>query len=79
HKVFSMKEVDTKDRMFIRPLKINPERMKTIQQIQGKSILLVDDLLASGTTLTSAYNLLKDLEISDEIEAICLLGKLGNK
>ena len=24
-------------------------------------------------------NLLKDLEISEEIEAICLLGKLGNK
>ena len=74
-----MKEVNTKDRMFIHPLKINPERIEILQKIQGKSILLVDDLLASGTTLTSAHNLLKNLEISEEIEAICLLGKLGNK
>ena len=79
NKIFSMKEVNTKDRAFIRPLKINPERIEILQKIQGKSILLVDDLLASGTTLTSAHNLLKDLEISEEIEAICLLGKLGNK
>jgi hypothetical protein len=79
NKVFSMKEVATKDRMFIHPLKIDPTQIDKIQQIQGKSILLVDDLLASGTTLTSAYNLLKDLEISENIEAICLLGKLGNK
>ena len=79
NKVFSMKEVDTKDRMFIRPLKINPTHVDKIVQIKGKSILLVDDLLASGTTLMSANNLLKDLKISDNIEAICLLGKLGNK
>ncbi|AZC10999.1 phosphoribosyltransferase (plasmid) [Acinetobacter nosocomialis] len=74
-----MKEVATKDRMFIRPLKINPTHLDKIEQIKGKSILLIDDLLASGTTLTSANNLLKDLKISDNIEAICLLGKLGNK
>lgn len=79
NKIFSMKEVDTKDRMFICPLKINPERIEIIRKIRGKSVLLVDDLLASGTTLTSAYNLLIDLEISTKIEAICLLGKLGNK
>ena len=79
NKIFSMKEVDTKDRMFIRPLKINPTHVDKIVQIKGKSILLVDDLLASGTTLMSANNLLKDLKISDNIEAICLLGKLGNK
>ena len=79
NKVFSMKEVDTKDRMFIRPLKIDSTKIDTIQKIKGKSILLVDDLLASGTTLTSAYNLLIDLEISNEIEGVCLLGKLGNK
>lgn len=78
-KVFSMKEVDTKSRMFISPLKINPIQNKRIEQIKGKSILLVDDLLASGTTLTSAYSLLKELGISENIEAICLLGKLGNK
>ena len=68
-----MKEVATKDRMFIRPLKINPTHVDKIVQIKGKSILLVDDLLASGTTLTSAYNLLKEMEISEQIEAICLL------
>ena len=74
-----MKEVDTKDRMFIRPLKIDSTKIGTLKKLKGKSILLVDDLLASGTTLTSAYNLLIDLEISNEIEAVCLLGKLGNK
>jgi len=79
NKIFSMKEVATKDRMFIRPLKIDLTQIDKIQEIKGKSILLVDDLLASGTTLTSANNLLRDLEISENIEAICLLGKLGNK
>ena len=79
NKAFSMKEVATKDRMFIRPLKIDPAQIEKVMEIKGKSILLVDDLLASGTTLTSAYNLLKEMEISEQIEAICLLGKLGNK
>lgn len=79
NKAFSMKEVATKDRMFIRPLKINPTQIEKVTEMKGKSILLVDDLLASGTTLTSAYNLLKEMEISEQIEAICLLGKLGNK
>lgn len=79
NKAFSMKEVATKDRMFIRPLKIDPTQIEKITEMKGKSILLVDDLLASGTTLTSAYNLLKEMEISEQIEAICLLGKLGNK
>ena len=79
NEIFSMKTVETKHRMFIQPLKINPDRIATIQEIRGKSILLVDDLLASGTTLTNANNLLRNLEISERIEAICLLGKLGNK
>jgi hypothetical protein len=79
NKIFSMKEVDTKNRKFICPLKIDPTQIDKIPQLKGKSILLVDDLLASGTTLRSAYNLLKDLEVSEKIEAICLLGKLGNK
>ena len=79
NKAFSMKEVATKDRMFIRPLKIDPTQIEKVTEMKGKSILLVDDLLASGTTLTSAYNLLKEMEVSEQIEAICLLGKLGNK
>jgi phosphoribosylpyrophosphate synthetase len=79
NKIFSMKEVDTKDRMFICPLKIDSTQIDTMEQLKGKSILLIDDLLASGTTLTSAYNLLITLGISNKIEAICLLGKLGNK
>ena len=79
NKIFSMKDVETKDRMYICPLKIDLTQIDKIQQLRGKSILLVDDLLASGTTLTSAYNLLIDLEISNEIEALCLLGKVGNK
>ncbi|MBD1231422.1 hypothetical protein IDM33_21450 [Acinetobacter seifertii] len=40
-KIFSMKEVATKDRMFIRPLKINPTHLDKIEQIKGKSILLM--------------------------------------
>ena len=78
NKIFSMKEVNTKDRMFIH-LENKPRTYRNTPKNPRKSILLVDDLLASGTTLTSAHNLLKDLEISEEIEAICLLGKLGNK
>lgn len=78
NKHFSMKNIATKDRKFIQPLKINDTEMNKIQGIKGKSILLVDDLLATGTTLTSAHRILKELNISQDIEGICLLGKVGN-
>lgn len=73
--IFSMKEIIKKHRKFIKPLKYNPEFIIELGHLKGKSILLVDDLLASGLTLTSAYELLLEREITEHIEAICLLGK----
>lgn len=73
--IFSMKEIAKKYRKFIKPLKYNPEYIVELSQLKGKSIVLVDDLLASGSTLVSAYELLLDREITENIEAICLLGK----
>lgn len=72
--IFSMKEIVKKHRKFIKPLKYNPEFIVELPHLKGKSIVLVDDLLASGSTLVSAYELLLDREITNNIEAICLLG-----
>ncbi|CAI3155028.1 phosphoribosyltransferase [Acinetobacter pittii] len=73
--IFSMKEIAKKDRKFIKPLKYNPDYLAEIRELKGKSIVIVDDLLASGSTLISAYELLLEREVTNKIEAICLLGK----
>ncbi len=54
-KEFSLKEVTShRLRKIIQPLKLSGE-----VEVGGKSVLLIDDLLATGTTLVNSHNLLK--------------------
>lgn len=70
-KHFSMKDVHNhKVRKMIQPIKL----IADISNNTGK-VLLVDDLLASGTTLLNAYNLLKNKNIN--ASAICLFSGLN--
>lgn len=65
---FSMKQVDHKLRKHFSPFKLkSPEKVP-----QGKSILLVDDLLSSGSSLSCARDLLK-LNGVGEVKHLCLL------
>lgn len=71
--IFSMKLVDPHLRNYISPLKIKGNFVIENQ----KSILMVDDLLATGATLKCANNLLSSIEdVSYKIEAICLFSKV---
>jgi len=71
-KHFSMKDVrNHRLRKIIQPIKLANNL-----DIKANRVLLVDDLLASGTTLLTAYNLLKSKDI-DDISAICLFSGLN--
>ncbi|ALG68058.1 phosphoribosyltransferase family protein [Beggiatoa leptomitoformis] len=73
-KMFSMKNVDIKSRAYINPLKLSlhsPEISMTLLRI-----IVVDDLVASGSTLSAAVNLLRELYPNAHIEGICLFSKL---
>lgn len=73
-RLFSMKDVDVKIRAYINPLKIVPsEAIKTTEPLR---ILLVDDLLATGSTMNAAAALLQHRYPSSHIEGLCLLSKL---
>ena len=69
---FSMKLVDHKLRKHFSPFKLkSPEKVP-----QGRSILLVDDLLSSGASLACAKDLLR-LNGVGEIRHLCLLSSTG--
>lgn len=70
-KTFSMKDVNFRLREHISPLKLAPHT-----DTWASSILIVDDLLASGSTLNSAARLLKQGAADRSIEAMCLLSGL---
>lgn len=68
---FAMKEVDTRLREYIQPLTIvrNPTDSPT-------RILLVDDLMSSGSTMISARDALQTVFPQAHIEGLCLLSKI---
>ncbi|WP_412504096.1 phosphoribosyltransferase family protein, partial [Shewanella indica] len=65
---FAMKNVDHAQRLHIVPISVNP-----FYSPAGK-ILIVDDLVSSGTSLKSAYNSLKNKDPNLEVECLTLLG-----
>ena len=70
---FSLKDVDVKLRHFTQPLQLNQQ-----VQIPNTLILLVDDLMASGTTLLCARNLLAAAATIEHgwVSSICLLSTI---
>lgn len=73
-RLFSMKVVDKKLRKYIEPL-----RLTTDQVPDANKILLVDDIISSGSTITNAINLLRQINQEVSIEALCLLGRISNR
>lgn len=74
-KIFSMKEVhNIKLRKYINPLKLSSHSPKI--SMTPLRIIIVDDLVASGSTLSAAVKLLRALYPNSHIEGICLLSKL---
>lgn len=71
-KIFSMKDVvEPKLRRYINPLKL----VGTLPA-GNREIILVDDLMSTGSTFDSAYALLKEAGISSGVEGLSLLSKL---
>ena len=70
-KIFEMKLVtDKKLRTYISPIKLSPHFNST------SSILLVDDLISSGSTFISARNILLQSNIGISFSGLSLLGPL---
>ena len=65
---FAMKELSQHQREFVEPVKANPYYKAK------ERILLVDDLVSSGTSLKSAYNSIKNKSSQTSIECLTLLG-----
>ncbi len=71
-KLFAMKEVGNhRLRQHIEPLKVSED-----MDFTGMRVLLTDDLLSSGNTLLSAYNILKYKANTSSVEALCLFRAL---
>lgn len=66
---FNMKDLSQHQRAFVKPVLINPYFNKRFS-----SILMVDDLVSSGTTFRASYNAYKSLFSSTKIECLSLLG-----
>ena len=67
---FKLKEVENHLRGFTFPFKINEN-----VNVQGLSVLVVDDLLSSGTSIQTASRLLI-ASGADKVSALCLLSSL---
>ena len=69
---FILKEIKGNIREYFNPIKINnPYLIKN-----ARNILLLDDALSSGTTLFYAQKLIKTINPSVNVEAICFLSSL---
>lgn len=66
---FKLKELSQHQRSFVNPILMNPYFVN-----KHKHILLVDDLVSSGTTIKSGYNALKEKYPDIEIDCLSLLG-----
>lgn len=67
----SMKEVDNGIRNYFHPLALTDG----VCELNGKRVLLVDDLLSSGSTLKCARALIEERE-AKAVSALCLLSSL---
>jgi len=67
----SMKEVDNSVRNFFHPLALSPG----VGDLSGKRVLLVDDLLSTGSTLKCAQALVEEKDAT-HVSALCLLSGL---
>lgn len=67
---FKLKEVENQLRCFTFPFKINENL-----NVQGLSVLVVDDLLSSGTSIQTASRLLI-ASGANKVSALCLLSSL---
>ncbi|HAV2277468.1 TPA: hypothetical protein JHK27_003068 [Serratia marcescens] len=72
--IFSMKHVPNRVREYFCPLKMNPQFDVTV--LQEIEVILVDDLLSTGTTLVSAANELSRFNVSCT-QSVCLLSDLS--
>lgn len=73
HTLFTMKKIPNKLRRYFSPWKLNP--IFNFIEIKGKNIILIDDLLSTGTTLVSAAKELSQIGLTCKT-AICLLSNL---
>ncbi|MQU21960.1 hypothetical protein GHO35_12485 [Pseudomonas helleri] len=69
---FKLKEVDNHLRGYTFPFKINENL-----DVKGMSVLVVDDLLSSGTSILTAKRLLV-ASGADKVSALCLLSSLDS-
>jgi len=66
---FSLKELSQHQRTFVEPVYLNPFFKKELVRV-----LLVDDLVSSGTTFKSGYNAFKKKYPNTEVDCLSLLG-----
>lgn len=74
NRAFSMSDVHTKNRNYISPLWISNALNRRYY-----SVLLVDDLFASGKTLIHAKNCLIADNVCTSVKAVCLFSPLNGK
>ncbi|MDF5912721.1 phosphoribosyltransferase family protein [Morganella morganii] len=73
--LFSLKGIPTRFRYIFSPVEISPSA--DYSGVSPGRILIVDDLLATGTTLISAAQAIQCLFSSAEIRAACLFSSLS--
>jgi predicted amidophosphoribosyltransferase len=66
---FNLKDLSQHQRAFVEPVRLNPFYNK-----YHTRVLLVDDLVSSGTTFKSGYNLFKERYPDTEVDCLSLLG-----
>ena len=67
----SLKDVDIKLRRFVNPIAI-----KAGVELPDSPIVLIDDLMATGTTLLRARDLFREQGSTHEIKGLCLFSRL---
>lgn len=66
---FSLKEISTKHRHLINPVGLS-------NKIKSDTIIIIDDLVSSGTTLIAAKNLLKSSQCCSSVRALSLFSNM---
>ena len=71
-----MKEVPNNIRKYFNPLKIASDPC----ELEGiHNVLIVDDLLSTGSTIVKASELIRSIKSDINVEGLCLLGALNKK